>query len=275
VVKRREDFGEGALLVGVVVFFDEGDGADYVVGDRLAIGELDGSAHGRALPFGADADGPGGCELGPGSDDFLDDGFVGAELGDDGGDSTFGGGGDSAVGGVVAEPDDVGDVGIVVREMEGGDVAGDAVDHEPGGGLPGPAGSFGGQRVVDVEGAADDEGAVGDVVDFADGPLLLNAVDVKGTDVEAGGFFRFVVGVGFGRGVGNAACGAEGDAVDLGGLGGGGDRADKNEKQDSRERDSTGQEHWSWAEGLHAWTVTEGRAGFSDGGYRRAGIRSW
>ena len=100
----------------------------------------------------------------------------------------------------------------------------DAVDHEPGGRLPGPAGSFGGERVIDVEGAADDESAVGDVMDFADGPLLLNAVDVEGTDVEAGGFFRFVVGVGLGRGVGHAARGAEGDAVDLGGLGGGGNR---------------------------------------------------
>jgi len=104
-------------------------------------------------------------------------------------------------------------------------MSGDAVDHEPGGGLPGPAGSFGGERVVDVEGAADDEGAVGDVVDFADGPLLLNAVDVEATDVEAGGFFGFVVGVSFGRGVGDAARGPEGHGVDLGGLGGGGDRA--------------------------------------------------
>ena len=221
---------ECALLFGVVVFFDEGDGADYVVGDGLAVGGLDGGAHGRALPFGAGADGPGWGGLRPGRDDFLDDGFVGAEFGDDGDDSTFGGGGDAAIGGVVAEPDDVGDVGVVVCEVERGDVACDAVDHEPGGGLPGPARGLGGKRVVDVEGAADDEGAVGDVVDFADGPLLLNAVDIEAADVEAGGFFRFVVGVGFGRDVGDAARGAEGHGVDLGGLGGGGDRADKKEQ---------------------------------------------
>ena len=110
-------------------------------------------------------------------------------------------------------------------------MSGDAVDHEPGGGLPGPAGSFGGERVVDVEGAADDEGAVGDVVDFADSPLFLYSVDVEGTDVEAGGFLGFVVGDGLGRGVGNAACGPEGDAVDFGRLGGGGDRAEEDEKQ--------------------------------------------
>jgi len=67
-----------ALLLGVVVFFDEGDGADYVVGDGLAVGGLDGGAHRRSLPFGADADGPGRGELRPGRDDFLDDGFAGA-----------------------------------------------------------------------------------------------------------------------------------------------------------------------------------------------------
>ena len=224
---------ELGLLIGVVVFFDEGDGADHVVGDRLAIGELESSAHGGALPFGAGADGPGWGGLGPGGDDFLDDGFAGAEFGDDGDDSTFGGCGDAAIGGVVAEPDYVGDIGVVVGEVKGGDVAGDAVDHEPGCGLPSPAWSFGGQGVIDVEGAADDEGPVRDVVDIADGPLFLNAVDIEGAYVEAGGFFGFVVGVSFGRSVGNAARRAECDAVDLGGLGGGGDRAEQNEKRDS------------------------------------------
>jgi hypothetical protein len=222
---------ERELVVGVVVFFDEGDGAYYVVGDGLAVGGLDGGAHGGALPLGAGADGPGGRGLGPGRDDFLDHGFVGAELGDDGDDSALAGRGDAAVGAVVAEPDDFGDFGVVVGEVEGGDVAGDAVDHEPGGGLPGPARGFGGERIVDVEGAADDEGPVGDVVDFADGPLFLVAVDEEAADVEAGGFLRFVVGVGFGRGVGDATRGAEGDAVDLGGLGGGGERAGEKQEQ--------------------------------------------
>jgi len=80
----------------------------------LAVGGLDGGAHGGALPLGAGADGPGWGKLRPGRDDFLDDGFAGAELGDDGDESTLGGGCDAAVRGVVAEPDDVGDVGVVV-----------------------------------------------------------------------------------------------------------------------------------------------------------------
>jgi len=105
---------------------------------------------------------------------LLYDGFMSAELGDDGDEAAVsGGGGDAAVGGVVAEPDDLGDGGVECGEMEGGDVAGGAVDHEPRAGLPGPAWGLGGEGVVDSEGAADDEGAVGDVVDLAYGPLLF------------------------------------------------------------------------------------------------------
>jgi hypothetical protein len=236
------------LFVGGVVFFDEGDGADDVVGDGRASGELEGGAHGGALPGGADADGMRGGGLRPGGDDLLDEGLVGAELGDDGDYAGFGGGGDAAVGGVVAEPDDVGDLGVVVGEVEGGDVAGGAVDHEPGAGLPGPAGGFVGQGVVDVEGAADDEGAVGDVVDVAEGPFFLVAVDVQGANAEGSGVLGFVVGGGFGRGVGDFARGAEGDGVDLWGLGGGGgDRAGEKEKQG----------HKSRTEGLHGRRVAE------------------
>ena len=122
-------------------------------------------------------------------------------------------------------------MGVVVGEMEGGDVAGGTVDHEPGAGLPGPAGRFGGEGVVDAEGSADDEGAVGDVVDFTEGPLFLGSVDDEGADAEGGGVLGFAVGGGFGRGVGNLAGGAESDAVDFGGLGGGGERADEDEEQ--------------------------------------------
>ena len=99
----------------------------------------------------ASADGVGGSGLGPGGEEFLDDGFAAAELGDDGDDSAFGGGGDAAVGCVVAEPDDFGDEGIEVGEMEGGDVAADAVDHEPGAGLPGPADRLGGEGIIDAD----------------------------------------------------------------------------------------------------------------------------
>ena len=146
----REMNSASELLVGVVVLFYERDGAYYVVGDGLGAGELQGGAHGDALPDGGGADGVGRCFLGPGSEEFVDDGFAGAELGDDGDDSAFGGGGDAAVGCVVAEPNDVGDEGIEVGEVEGGDVAADAVDHEPGAGLPGPANGLGGEGVVNA-----------------------------------------------------------------------------------------------------------------------------
>ncbi len=86
----------------------------------------------------------------------------------------------------------------------------DAVDHEPGAGLPGPANGLGGEGIVDAEGAADDEGAVGDVVDFAEGPLFLDAVDDEGADTEGGGVFGFGVGGGLRGGVGDFARGAEG-----------------------------------------------------------------
>jgi len=68
-------------------------------------------------------------------------------------------------------------------------------------------------------------------VDFADGPLFLDAVDGERADAEAGGFFRLVVGVCLGRGVGDLARGAQGDAVDFGGLGGCGDRVGEDEEQ--------------------------------------------
>ena len=69
------------LVVGVVVVFDEGDGADYVVGDGLGAGELQGGAHGGALPDGGGADGVGGSCLGPGGEEFVDDGLCGRRAG--------------------------------------------------------------------------------------------------------------------------------------------------------------------------------------------------
>jgi hypothetical protein len=171
----------------------------------------------------------------------LDDGLAGAELGDDGDEAAFGGGGNAAVGPVVAEPDDGRDLGIVVGEVEGGDVGGDAVDEEPGAGLPGPARRFGGEGVVDAEGAADDEGAVGDVVDFAYGPLFLGAVDEERADAEGGGVFGLVVWGGFGRGVGDFAGGAEVDGVGFGRRG------------EDWAREDEQQWHESRAKGLHGW----------------------
>ncbi len=220
-----------ALLVGVVVFLDEGDAADDVVGDGLAAGELQGGAHGGALPDGGSADGVGGRGLRPGGENLLNDGLARTELGDDGDDAAFGVGGDAAVGGVVAEPDDIGDEGVEVWEVKGGDVAADAVDHEPGAGLPGPADGFGGERVVDAEGAADDEGAVGDVVDFAEGPLTLYAVDDERADAEGRGGVGLGIGGGLRRSVRDLARRAKCDGVNPGRLGRDGDRAGEEQEQ--------------------------------------------
>ena len=207
----------GLVFVGVIALFDDGGGADDVVGGGFAAGWLQGDAHGQALPLGGLADGDEVVGLGPGADLLQDDGAARAELGDDGEEAAFGGCGDAAVGGIVAEPDDVGDGGVEVGQMQRGDVAGDAVDGEPGAGLPDPVRSgVGGQGVVEAEGAANGEGAVGDVVDFAGGPFFLAVVDEEGADFEGGGFVGFGVGGCVGLRVRHSAEWAEGDGVDLG-----------------------------------------------------------
>ena len=66
--------GAGSVLVGVIAFFDDGGGADDVVGRGFAAGGLQGDAHGKALPLGGLADGDEVIGLGPRADLFLDDG---------------------------------------------------------------------------------------------------------------------------------------------------------------------------------------------------------
>jgi len=104
--------------------------------------------------------------------------------------------------------------------MQRGDVAGEAVDREPGAGLPDPMGNgVGGQGVVEAEGAANGEGAVGDVVDFASGPFFLAVVHEEGADFEGGCLICFGVGGCVGLGIRYLAERAEGDGVDLGNCG--------------------------------------------------------
>src|SRR4030088_2625820 len=104
--------------------------------------------------------------------------------------------------------------------MQRGDVAGDAVDGEPGARLPYPVrNGVGGQGVVEAEGAPNSESAVGDVVDFAGGPFFLAIVDEEGADFEGRGLVGFGVGSCVGLRVGHSAEWAEGDGMDLGGGG--------------------------------------------------------
>ena len=92
--------------------------------------------------------------------------------------------------------------------MEGLDVAGDAVDEEPGAWLPAPAGLvLGGEGVVEAQGAADGEAAVGDVVGVAEGPLALAVVYEQGADLEGGSVFVLLIRGDVRRGVGDAADG--------------------------------------------------------------------
>src|SRR5258707_14839138 len=100
--------------------------------------------------------------------------------------------------------------------MQRGDVAGEAIDGERGAGLPDRVRSgVGGQGVVEAKGAANGEGAVGDVVDFAGGPFFLAVVDEEGTDFEGGGLVGFGVGGCVGLRVGQSAEWAGGDGGDL------------------------------------------------------------
>src|SRR5271170_818319 len=106
----------GSVLVGVVALFEDGGGADDVVGGGFAAGWFQGDAHRQALPLSGLADRNEVVGLGPRADLLLDHGAACAELRHDGEETALGCGGDAAVGGVVAEPDHVGDSGVEVRQ---------------------------------------------------------------------------------------------------------------------------------------------------------------
>ena len=64
-----------------------------------------------------------------------------------------------------------------------------------------------------MEGAADGEGAVGDVVGLAAGPVFEPIVNEEVANFKDGGFVGFFVGLGVGLGGGDATDGSEGDGV--------------------------------------------------------------
>jgi hypothetical protein len=75
---------------------------------------------------------------------------------------------------------------------------------------------IGRQPVVEPEGAANREGAVSDVVDFAGGPFFLKVVNEERADFEGGGFVGLGVGGCVWLGVGHLVVWAEGQGLDLG-----------------------------------------------------------
>ena len=126
-----------SVFVGrVVSLFDDGGGADDVVGGGFAAGGLDTHAYGQALPLSRLADGDEVVCFRPFANLLLNDSTSRTQLGDDCEETAFGCSGDAAVGGVVAKPDTVRDGRVEVGQMERCDVAGDAVDGEPRARLP-------------------------------------------------------------------------------------------------------------------------------------------
>src|SRR6185437_6773269 len=106
---------------------------------------------------------------------------------------------EAAVGGVVTEPCDLADGGIVVRELDCAHVPSGTVDQQPRAALPDPVIGgrgrlFAGEFVIDAQGTTHHEAAVGYVVGVSGGPLLDRAIDDQGTDLE-----RFFAGSGAGR----------------------------------------------------------------------------
>lgn len=205
------------VLVRVVALFDEGGGAEDVVSRGFSAGGLDGDAHGQALPFGRLTDRNEVVRLRPSADLLLDHGAASSKLGDNGEEASASRGGDAAVGSIVAKPDGIGDFGIEVGKVQGGDVSGGAIDPEPGAGLPDPARrGVGGESIVEAQGTTDGEGAVGDVMNLAGGPLFLAVVDIERADAQRGGLVRLGFGGSVGRDVRDAAVRAKGDGVDFG-----------------------------------------------------------
>src|SRR5271157_1815517 len=128
---------------------------------------------------------------------------------------------ESAVGGVVAEPGDLGDGGVVVGESQGGHFAAHAVDEQPGAALPDPARCpcvatcIRGEGVIQPDGAADNKASISDVVSVAGGPLLHLAVDDEGSNAEIGFIFAGAGGVSI-DGVWDFAGGSESNRVRFG-----------------------------------------------------------
>ena len=100
------------------------------------------------------------CDL----DWLLENGLAAVDLGDDCVD-LLPVVGDAAIGGIVAVPTDGGVEDVKVGQIDERDAAGGTIDQEPSAALPFPVRrGFLGKAVVDAEGAADYEEAIGYVV---------------------------------------------------------------------------------------------------------------
>ena len=123
---------------------------------------------------------------------------------------------DAAIGGEITIPTGGRVDDIEIGKIDGGDAAGGAVHQKPSAALPLPVrrgGGLLGKTVVDAEGAADCEQAVGEVVREAQSEFLDAGVDKKRSNFE--GEWLVVCGAGVG---GPLDCSpfAESDDVRLG-----------------------------------------------------------
>jgi hypothetical protein len=207
-------------VVRIAVFYQDSGQADQIEVHGLGAGGGEADAEGGALPGGS-ATGRMGWTLrcrwsrGPGADFLCQDRSAAADLRDHGVELVAARI-ESAVSGIVPKPDDLGDGGIVVGQLHGGNVAVGAVDHDPGTALPDPVFGFvAGEGVIEAQGPAYDEAAVGDVVDLAGGPFLDLVVNDEGPHVE-GFLLRASAGGIRSDPVGNALACADADGMGLG-----------------------------------------------------------
>jgi hypothetical protein len=115
----------------------------------------------------------------PGGKFFCHDRLAGGYLGNHG-IQLFTACGEPTIGSVVTEPDDGGNTGVVIGEVQGRDASLDAIYQKPGAALPNPMFDLvARKRVVEAQGAANNEAAVCDRVRFAVRPFLDFAIDQK------------------------------------------------------------------------------------------------
>src|ERR1700761_9110604 len=209
-----------AAVTRIAVFHQDGGETDQIEVHGLGAGGGEADAKGVTLPGGFATCGSRwtlrcGRNGGPRADLLRQDGSAAADLSDHG-IELMTARIESAVGGIVPKPDNLGDGGIVVGQLHGCDVAVGAVNHDPRAALPDPVFGFVTREgVVEAQGPAYDKAAIGDVVYLAGGPLLDLVIHDEGPHVEG---FLLRAGAGGIRSdaVGDTLASADADGMGLG-----------------------------------------------------------